>query len=299
MAQEIAEAADTPDDHVFEMAQKEAFGDHPLGRPILGQVETLAPATSQALSDFHRAHYAPERMIISVAGAVDGEALLRCAEAAFGAAPSGRPPATTDPAAFRGGHGAEARRLEQSHLVLLLPGVPRRHDDHFAASIFAEIFGGGMASRLFQEARERRGLAYAIDAYTEAYEDTGVLGVYAGTSAKTAEAAAELVAEVLKDMAQGVEAAELQRAKAQIKGSLFMSRETPLARAEANANNLHSFGRIPDLAEIAARIEAVGAQDLRRVGERFCTGGLCASAVLGPRSALKAGRRFGEALRRG
>jgi predicted Zn-dependent peptidase len=299
VAQEIAEARDTPDDHVFELAQKEVFGDHPLGRPILGSVESLRPATAKDLRVFHEAHYAPGRMIVSAAGAVDPDELLRLSEAAFGAPAPAQPTREVETAAFRGGHAAEARKLEQSHLVLLLPAVSRKDPDYFAASVFAEIFGGGMASRLFQEVREQRGLAYAIDAYLETYDDQGVLGVYAGTAAGTAEAAARLAAEALKRLTESALPGELRRAKAQIKGSLFMSRETPLARAEANANNLHAFGRIPRLAEIAERIEAVSAADLRRVGERFQETGRSASAVLGPKSALRAGRRFGEALAAG
>jgi predicted Zn-dependent peptidase len=299
VAQEIAEAADTPDDHVFELAQGEAFGDHPLGRPILGRVETLKPATAERLSAFHQTHYAPERMIVSAAGALDPDVLLKLTEEAFGSGGAAATPHDRTPAAFRGGHSAEGRKLEQAHLVLLLPAVSRKDPDYFAASVFVEIFGGGMASRLFQEAREARGLAYAIDAYLETYEDQGVLGVYAGTAAGSAEATAHLVADALKRLTEKVEPSELKRAKAQLKGSLFMSRETPLARAEANANNLHSFGAIPALSEIAGRIEAVSAEDLRRVGERLIASGQSASGVLGPKGALKAGRRFGEAIAAG
>ena len=297
IAQEIAEAADQPDDKVFEIAQARAYRGQALGRPILGEVSSLAPATADRLGQFHRGLYASDRIVISAAGAVEEGELLRLVETAFGDARApDQPLARPEPGAFEGGHGVEARRLEQAHLVLLAPAVSRHDPDYFALSLFAEILGGGMASRLFQEVREGRGLAYAIDAYADAYEDVGVLGVYAGTGAADAAPAARLTAEEIKKLAAAPGEAELQRAKAQTKGGLFMRRESPLARAEGAAGNVHSFGRLFSAQELAEKIDAVGVEDLKRVGERIIAAGRTATAVLGPKKAGPAGEAFAEAL---
>jgi predicted Zn-dependent peptidase len=300
VGQEIAEAADTPDDRVFELAQARAYAAHPLGRPILGEVESLAPATRDSLSAFHHGLYAADRIVVSAAGGVDEDELLALTEAAFGDARApAEPLARPAPAAFAGGHEAETRKLEQAHVVLMLPGLSRHDPDYFAQSLFTEILGGGMSSRLFQQVREARGLAYAIDAYNESYEDVGAVGVYAGTGAADAAPAARLTAEEIKKLISKVEDGELARAKAQMKGSLFMRRESPLARAEANANNIHSFGRLFPAQELADKIDAVGAADIRRVGERLTAEGRSASAVLGPKRAAGAGAAFAEALTAG
>ncbi len=297
IAQEIAEAADQPDDKVFELAQAHAYRGQALGRPILGDVNSLAPATREALGAFHRSLYAADRIVVSAAGAVEEGELLRLAEAAFADAEVPEPPLPRPtPASFEGGHSAEARKLEQAHLVLMLPAMSRHDPDYFALTLFAEILGGGMASRLFQSVREAQGLAYAIDAYVDVYEDVGVLGVYAGAGAADAGAAARLTAAEIKALTLGPSEAELARAKAQTKGGLFMRRESPLARAEGNASNLQSFGRLFCAAELAGRIDAVTVCDLRRVGERLIAQGRSATAVLGPKRAGGAGEAFAKAL---
>ncbi len=300
VGQEIAEAADTPDDRVFELAQARAYAGHPLARPILGEVASLAPATRDALSAFHRGLYASDRIVVSAAGAVDEDELLALTEAAFGdMRAADAPMAWPESAAFAGGHEAETRKLEQAHVVLMLPGLSRHDPDYFAQTLFTEILGGGMSSRLFQEVREARGLAYAIDAYSESYEDIGALGVYAGTTAGDAAPAARLTAEEIKRLAASVDPAELARAKAQMKGGLFMRRESPLARAEANANNILSFGRLFAAQELAEKVDTVSLDDLRRVGEQLVASGRSASAVLGPKRAAGAGVAFADTLAAG
>jgi predicted Zn-dependent peptidase len=295
IGQEIAEAADAPDDRVFDLAQSRAYAGQALGRPILGEVHTIATADPQSLSDFRAGQYAPGRLVVSAAGAVDEDELLALVERLFGAetAPQGAEP---DPAAFAAGFIAESRRLEQAHTVLLLPGVGARDPAYFAQRLFAEALGGGMSSRLFQEARERLGLAYAIDAYGESYADTGLLGVYAGTNAGDASRTAEVVAAQLLALTERIEDAELNRCKAQLKASLFMARESPLARAEQAAGQTLLFDRLFTTAEIAAAIDGVGPADIRAYGEGLLHRRLTAGAVLGPKAALKAGETFAKAL---
>jgi predicted Zn-dependent peptidase len=171
-----------------------------------------------------------------------------------------------------------------------------RDPDYFAFRLFAEALGGGMSSRLFQEAREKRGLAYAIDAYAETFEDTGVLGVYAGTSAADGPETARLAAREIVALAEAPGPAELARAKAMLKASLFAARESTLARAEQAAGQALLFGRLFTAAELSEAIDSVTLEDLRRVGRRLLQPGLFAGAALGSRKALGSVEAFGRAL---
>jgi predicted Zn-dependent peptidase len=186
--------------------------------------------------------------------------------------------------------------VEQAHLGLLLPTVGAKDPSYFPLRLLAEILGGGMASRLFQEAREKRGLAYAIDAYAETYSDTGVLGVFAGCAPEDAPELARVAAGEIAGMTQAVTEAELARAKAQLKGSMFMAREQPLARAEQAAAQVLIFGRVLDPREVAAQIDAVTSADLARLAESILAPRRAAVAVLGPRASLKAAPVFEAAL---
>ncbi len=295
IAQEIADAADAPDDKVFELAQAKGFLGQALGRPILGQARTVNTADADALSAFRARQYAPEHLVVSAAGAVDEDELLALVERAFADAVGAADEAPA-PARFEGGLAREARRLEQAHTVLLLPGVGARDEAYFVQRLFAEALGGGMSSRLFQEAREKLGLAYTIDAYAEGYGDVGVLGIYAGTGAADAGRTAEVCAGQVMALADHIEDRELARSKAQLKAHLFMARESPVARAEQAAGQTLLFDRLFTPAQIAEAIDAVSARDIRAYGRRLLESGRLASAVLGPKPALDAGEAFRRAL---
>ena len=295
VGQEIAEAADTPDDQVFELAQAAAFRDQPLGAPVLGANASIAPATRETLEAWRAALYGPERLVVSAAGAVDEDELLALAERHFGSAVQG-PTTEAAAAVFTGGHAAETRRLEQAHLVFLLP-APGLHDpENFAFRLFAEILGGGMSSRLFQEARERLGLAYNIDAYAEAYADVGVLGVYAGCEARDAGKLADVAAAEIRSLGRTITPAELSRAKAQLKASLFMARESLAARAEQAAVQMLVFGQLTTTVQIAARIDAVTLDEISGFATRLLSPGLSTVSVLGSKGAMDAAKRFEAGL---
>ena len=295
VGQEIAESDDTPDDHVFELAQSAAFHAQPLGRPILGDIGTVQAASPADLTHWRSALYAPDRLVISASGAVDEDELLRLAEQAFGDA-EGSPAPVPAPATFAGGLRPTVRRLEQAHLVFLLPAPGARDADYFAVRVFAEALGGGMSSRLFQEAREKRGLAYSIDAWADAYADVGVLGVYAGAAPADGAELARVCAGEIRSLADAVRPDELARAKAQLKAHLFMAREAPLVRAEQAAGQLLLFGRLIPPAQLAEGIDAVSPQDLGRVGERLLAPATCVAAILGPKAAMAAAEGFQAAL---
>ena len=295
VGQEIAEAIDTPDDLVFELAQEKAFAGQPLGRPILGTVKSLKSATPAALADWRAALYAPDRLVVSVAGKVDEDDLLKLAEEAFGCLPASQGAAMPATSVFTGGAAAKLRKLEQAHLVLMLPAVGASDPDYFVLRLFAEALGGGMSSRLFQEAREKRGLAYAIDAYADTYADVGMLGVYAGCAAGDAAELARIAAGEIHALAGSVGEAELARAKAQLKASLFMGREQPLNRAEQAAGQALMFGHLFTAAALAEAIDQVTAADFARLGERLVADRRCVVSVLGSKAALGAGEAFERA----
>ncbi|HEY5105569.1 MAG TPA: pitrilysin family protein [Caulobacteraceae bacterium] len=295
VAQELAEASDAPDDKVFELAQAAAFKGQPLGRPILGAPRAVAAATPQGLEAWRERLYAPDRLVVSAAGAVDEDALLSHVERAFAGATS-PPPQTPAAAVFKGGAAVKRRNLEQAHVVFLLPAPGADDGDRFALRLFAEMLGGGMSSRLFQEARERLGLAYAIDAFAEVYADAGLLGVYAGCAAGDAGELARVAADQIRALAAGCGEAELARGKAQAKAGLYMSAESLASRAEQNAAQLLVYGRLVSPAELAASIEAVSPRDIARLGGRLLRSGRSAASVLGPSAALDAAARFDATL---
>ncbi|MDO1558048.1 pitrilysin family protein [Brevundimonas sp. 2R-24] len=294
IAQEIAEAYDAPDDHVFEMAQAAAFHDQALGRPILGEEVTLAAADPEALSDWRARLYRPQGLVISAAGAVDEDRLIeladRCLEEAA-IAPSDHAYPSLETARFHGGPTELVREIEQANLVFLIEGEGAMSDDLTTARLAAELLGGGMSSRLFQTLREDLGLVYAVDAWADAYADTGVLGLFMGTDALEARRAAGAAAEVIRRLADDLTEDELARARAQLKASLYIGDESLPNRAERNAVQLLAQGRIKTLGEMAEEVEAVSAQDVRLwLGSRLILHP--AAACLGPAEAVGAPEAF-------
>ena len=296
VAQEIAEAFDTPDDHVFEMAQTRAYAGQSLGRPILGTVDSLKTADRAAVADWRARLYSPDRMVVAVSGAVDENELLALAERWFGQE-AATPLDPLAPAVFVGGEARLTRKIEQANLVFQLPSMGALDPRLPALRLFTEILGGGMASRLFQSAREERGLAYAIDAYQEPYQDAGVLGVYAGAAAERAKELAEVCAHEVRGLAEtGPTPAELSRAKAVMKAGLWMSDENPMSRAGRNAAQTLIFGAPRSSPALTEELEGQTIEDVRAVGTRLLASGQTASAVLGPKAAAAAGETFATIL---
>ena len=296
VGQEIAEAWDTPDDHVFEMAQTKAFAGQSLGRPILGSVASLGPADRSAVADWRARLYSPDRMAVAVSGAVDESELLALTERWFGAeaaTPAERPRS----ARFVGGTAKLGRRIEQANLVLQLPGVSATDPDLPAMRILTEILGGGMASRLFQSAREERGLAYAIDAYHEPYADVGVLGIYGGCAADRAGDLARVCADEVRSLAEdGPTEDELARARTVLTAGLWMSDESPMSRAGRIAAQTLIHGRPVSSEDLAVAMTAVDREGVRQAARRLLADSRAATAVLGPRASGGAGDVFTRTL---
>jgi predicted Zn-dependent peptidase len=281
VAQERGEAFDAADDRVFELHQAALYPDQPLGRPILGEDEALANVDVATLHAFNDAHMAPERVVVSIAGAFDRNALMDAVEKRFGAL-TAKPTQSCAPARAHPGRISETRKLEQSHLVMSWPSPSASSDAMFAARLLAEIFGGGMSSRLFQEVRETRGLVYAIDAHVDAFEDDGRLSVYAGCAPKHARDVAALVREQLGILAdKGPTQAELKRAKTVARAQMLMGLEMPSARAEARVSQVFLRDRLVSFDEIRAKVEAVTAEEIQALAHRALEGPDCI-ATIGP-----------------
>jgi predicted Zn-dependent peptidase len=279
--QEIGQAADTPDDIIFDWLQEDSYRDQPLGRTILGPSERVSSFGRDDLAAFVAEHYGPEQMIISAAGAVDHDALLRIAEDLFGdLAP--RPLADVTPALFTGGETRRVKDLEQAHFALAFESPGYRDDMIYAAQIYSSALGGGMSSRLFQEIREKRGLCYTIFAQTGAYADTGSTTIYAGTSGDQVGDLARITIDEMKRAAEDMTEAEISRARAQMKAGMLMGLESPSNRAERLARVVQIWNRVPPLEETVARIDAVTAEQVRAFAETMAAKAPAALALYGP-----------------
>lgn len=278
--QEIGQALDTPDDIIFDWLQEVSYPDQPFGRTILGAAERVSAFNRDDLQRFVREHYGPDQMILAAAGGVDHDAIVAQATAIFGGLkPVGNPLLET--ARFAGGERREVKGLEQVHFALAFDAPGYRHPDVYTAQVYSTAMGGGMSSRLFQKIREERGLCYSIFAQSGAYEDTGSLTIYAGTSEAEIGDLTSLTLDELKRAADDMSEAEVNRARSQLKAGLLMGLESPSARAERNARLLSIWGRVPDVDEAVAKIDAVSTADVRRYAGELA-GSQAALALYGP-----------------
>jgi predicted Zn-dependent peptidase len=284
--QEIGQAHDTPDDIIFDWLQEVAYPDQPMGRTILGEPELVSGFSRADLTSFVAEHYAPNQMILAAAGAVDHDTIVAQAEALFGHLPRvPRAPELIQPAVFGGGERRENKSLEQVHFTLGLEGPDYRDPAIYTAQIYSSVLGGGMSSRLFQEVRENRGLCYTIFAQTGAYEDTGLTTIYAGTSAEQIGELATITIDEMKRAADDMTAAEVARARAQMKAGLLMGLESPSNRAERLARLWSIWGRIPSLEETIAHIDDVTTGDVKDFAGQMAGKAGTAMALYGPAEA--------------
>lgn len=277
--QEIGQALDTPDDIIFDWLQEAAFEDQPIGRSILGPAERVAGFAREDFTRFVREHYAPNRMILAAAGAVDHEAIVAQATAIFGSL-TAQPGLLPAPAVFTGGERREFKALEQVHFTLGFEAPSYRDPDFHVAQVYATAMGGGMSSRLFQKIREEKGLCYSIFAQAGAYDETGLMTIYAGTSAQEIGQLTDLTVEEMKRAADDMTEAEAARARAQMKAGLLMGLESPSSRAERLARLLAIWGRVPNLEEAIGQIEAVTVGRMRHYAARL-VGSRTAMAIYG------------------
>ena len=271
---EIAMNEDDPSDSVHEAFASQLLGDTPLVRPILGTVESINAITRDQITEHYAARYRPENLVVAVAGNVTHDAVVEQVSLAFGgllsgaAAPAAPRLNGSGPANPAGGTGVRlvSRGIEQANLVLGCGAVARTDDRRFALGVLNAALGGGMSSRLFQEVREKRGLAYSVYSFTSQHADTGMWGIYVGCMpAKADEVLAICRAEVEKVVSGGLTGAELDRGKGQLRGSIVLGLEDPSSRMSRLGKSELVYPRLEPVDEILASIEAVTHDDVRAI----------------------------------
>jgi predicted Zn-dependent peptidase len=283
---ELGEVVDSPEDLVHDHLFEAAFEGQAIGRSVLGREESVCAVARQDCFDWIEQQFVPSRLVLAASGKVDGEEVLGLVERLFGDMKAETEPAM-EPATFTGGIRNDRRSFEQAHWCLAFPGLPAADERVPALSLFVHALGGGTSSRLFQELREERGLAYSIYSWTQAFADTGLVGI--GCAAERARAAesVEVARRVLAETAEGLTEAELQRSRAQIEAGLLMNLETAQGRADHMARSIEVFGRILSLDELLDQIHGVTVEDARAAGRSLLDGPVAVASV-GAKLALAA-----------
>jgi predicted Zn-dependent peptidase len=261
IVQEIGAAQDVPEDWVFELFQQAAFPGQAIGRTVLGTPESVSAHTTDDLKRFLTTHYVGPQIVVAAAGNLEHEELVRLAIEHLGRL-AAKQPSAPEPGFYKGGYRFEIRKVKEAQILLGLAAPPYGDPSFAATHLFSAILGGGMASRLFQELRESRGLCYSIYSFYWPFEDTGVFGIQAATSENDVATLVPMVLDELRKTTDGVTAAELTRAKAQLRAGLLMTLESPLARAGQIARHILVHGRPLTLEEMVARVDAVSAADI-------------------------------------
>jgi predicted Zn-dependent peptidase len=270
--EEIRMRDDTPDDLVHDVFASAVFPSHPIGREIVGSPETITAMERDAIAGFHAAHYHPSNVVVAAAGNLQHDAVVAMVEAGVAHAPLGERPVrpvydgAPDPLPVV----TVEDDLEQVHLVLGMRALGRHDPDRYAFGVLNQVLGGGMSSRLFQEVREQRGLAYSVYSYRAAYEETGALGIYAGTAPERVDELLGVLDHQLDRILAdgGVSDRELDAAKGHLTGSLALSLESSSSRMHRIGRSELLLGEIPTLDELVAECDAVTADDVGRVVDR-------------------------------
>jgi len=287
--EEIKMDEDNPDYLVHEIFVQNFWKNHPLGRPILGTKDTVKTFKKKVLFDYYGARFLPGNMIISAAGNIRHEDLLKLVESRFGgmkplaSVVSDEPPKPQAKIVLK-----NKKSMEQVQICLGVPSYSISHEDRYSSFLLNTLLGGGMSSRLFQNVREKQGLVYSIFSELNPYRDTGMLTVYAGTSKDSAPKVVQSIVKEFHDLKNTpVSAEELLRAKAQLKGSLMLSLESSMARMSNLARQEMYYKRFTGMNEIMERVEAVSIEDVQRCAREFFAPDQIAVTVLGNLTGLK------------
>jgi predicted Zn-dependent peptidase len=271
--EEIAMNDDDPSDSVHEAFVAKLFGDTPLGRPILGSINSINSITREQIAEHYHARYTPPDLVVAAAGNLEHGQVVEAVRESFGhvlsggGAPAGpRLGGTSEVTQAGTGVRLVSRGIEQANLILGCEGLSRTDDRRFALGVLNAALGGGMSSRLFQEVREKRGLAYSVYSFSSQHADTGIWGVYVGClPSKADEVLAICRDEVAKVISGGLDDAELERGKGQLRGSIVLGLEDPSSRMSRLGKAELSYPRLEPVDEILASISAVTHDDVRRV----------------------------------
>ena len=275
---EIGETVDSPDDIVHDHLFEASFADQPLGRSVLGSEAGLEQITREDCVQWMSGELVPSRLIFAASGKVDADELLKLAERLFGDMEDlpGTPIGT---AHFTGGVRSDRREFEQAHWTLGLPGLAASDPRMPALSTFVQALGGGTSSRLFQELREERGMAYSVGAWQQAYADTGIVAIGCAADRNRAAESMNLARGVLAETIETLTDAEVRRARAQMEAGLLMTLETAQGRADQMARSIEVFGRVLTLDELLSDLRAVDAEAARAAGAALLDGRMAIASV--------------------
>ena len=281
--EEIAMHEDSPDELVHDLFFRSMWGEHPLGRPVLGYQDTIGAVQRDEVAGYWRERYAPSNLVLAAAGNVEHDRMVELA-AAIDFSSTGKRTLRGDEApAPVPGVEVHKRPTEQAHIVVGMPGLPRGHEDRHALALLDTVLGGGMSSRLFQEVREKRGLAYSVFSYRSMFADAGTFAVYVGTTPQNAETVIDIVRNELDSvLADGLTEAEFARAKGHLKGSLVLSAEDPGSRMTRLGKAQLTTGEILSLDELIERVERLEMEDIGRVAATVLGGTPRRVTVVGP-----------------
>ena len=275
---ELGEVVDSPDDLVHDHLFEAAFAGQALGRSVLGREETLRAATSQDCLAWIRDELVPSRLVLAASGKVDETEILKVAERLFGdmedwpGVPIGR-------SEFIGGVRNDRREFEQAHWCLGLPGLAAADPRMHALAIFVQALGGGMSSRLFQELREDRGLAYSVGAWHQSFADTGIVTINCAADRTRAVESMHLAREIIAQTIEDLDESEVRRARAQLEAGMLMALETPQGRADHMARSIEVFGRILGVDELLEQLRTVDPAAARAAGAALIDGRTAVSSV--------------------
>ena len=285
--EEIAMHDDDPSDIVHDVFAEAMFGDTPLGRPILGTTDTIRALSRRTIHSFYRRRYRPESMVVAAAGNLDHDAVVRMVRRAFEpvldhGVDVAAPRAPRRPRRPEAGAKVTRRATEQAHMVLGVPGITRADPRRYALSVLSTSLGGGMSSRLFQEVREKRGLAYSVYSYAQGFSDDGVFGVYAGCLPAKINTVLDVCLEQLEDVAaHGLTDDEIRRGKGQVRGATVLGQEDPGARMSRIAKSELHADPLLSIDEVLAKVDDVTVEDVRTVA-RDLLSAPATLAVIGP-----------------
>ena len=281
--EEIKMYEDSPDELIHDVFSEHVWNDHPLGKPILGTEESIRSLSREKIMLFLTEHYAPDNIVIAVAGKIKHEEVVKKLSSQFGTFQRGGRRVLEGTPTGQKVERYQPKETEQMHILLGVPGLGQDDEDIYAMHIFNNILGGGLSSRLFQEIREQRGLAYSVYSYHSTYVDTGLFAVYAGTSPKNTTEVIECILKELNDIRQkGISSDELERTKAQIKGSLYLGLEAVSSRMSRLGKTELTYNRVLSPEEVVGKLEIVTLEDVLRVIGRLWQKDKISIMTLGP-----------------
>ncbi len=269
VVQEIKQGIDTPDDIIFDFVQEQAFPNQALGRTILGPAEKVRSFGQEELQGYLKSNYSGENMVVCAVGNIEHKQFVEMVKSRLGGFQA-KAHFDKDVQSYRGGFMSEKRDIEQAHVVLAFNGVRYECETYYPCQIFSTIFGGGMSSRLFREVREKRGLVYSVYSFSNSHTQSGLFGIYAGTTNKELQELTPVIGTEIKKICNDlVSPQELSRAKSQLKASMLMALESSSTTAEILARQMLLYNRIIPIEEMVERIEKVTLQDVRDMAQQI------------------------------